>query len=164
LAILFRPKEFQIKDLPIPLQSISKQRVVRCQLATSVDSTHVHVVYLKMELGVHTIFCLFNLTEVVNFSSMMRAQYHYNLLVLPCYVCDNDPPVSTRDNTTIFSTFCPYSSYINMRKKYFSTLTYLVICCQCVPRVLCYYCHANKCITHAPYIIKQQLSGRRVNS
>src|SRR6218665_1031956 len=112
-----------------------------------------------MELGVHTSFCLFNLTEVVNFSSMMRAQYNYNSLVLPCYMCDNDPPVSTRDNTTIFSKFFPYSSYINMRKKYFSTFKFLVLYCQCVPRVLCYYCHANKCITHAPDLTKQQLSG-----
>src|SRR6218665_3799675 len=99
---------------------------------------------------------LLNLTEVVNFSSIMRAQYYYNSLVLPCYVRDNDPPVSTRDNTTIFSTFFPYSSYINMQKKYFSTFKFLV---HCVPRVLCYYCHANKCITHAPDLTKQQLSG-----
>jgi len=46
-----------------------------------------------------------------------------------------------------------------MRKKYFSTFKFLVLYCQCVPRVLCYYCHANKCITHAPDLTKQQLSG-----
>jgi len=43
-------------------------------------------------------------------------------------------------------------------------LKFLVICCQCVPRASCYYCHAKKCITHAPDITKQQLSGWRVNS
>src|SRR6218665_2342317 len=67
------------------------------------------------------LLCLFILREVVNFFSMMHAQYHYNSLVLPCYVCDNDPPVSMRDNITIFSTFCPclYNCYTGKMLKIF---------------------------------------------